>query len=71
MTIVSLVPEPSITDSLEMKSMASWTSFSLFGSRALVASSRISIFGFLIRALAIAIRCFYPPERFKTAADPT
>ena len=42
--------------------MASCTSLSLFGSRALVASSNINIFGLLIIALAIAILCFYPPD---------
>ena len=55
---------------LEMFSIASCTSFSLFGSKALVASSSISILGLLIKALAIAILCFYPPDRFKTLADP-
>lgn len=30
-------------------------------SRELVASSRINILGFLIKALAIAILCLYPP----------
>ena len=35
--------------------------FSLSVSSALVASSRSRIFGFRIRALAMAIRCFWPP----------
>ncbi len=38
--------------------IASWTSFSLYGSKALVASSKIKICGFLRRALAIAILYF-------------
>ena len=33
-------------------------------SNALVASSNNKIFGFLIKARAIAILCFYPPERW-------
>jgi hypothetical protein len=53
-----------------MSSIASYTSFSLLGSRADVASSNISIFGFLTNALAIAILYFYPPDRFRTLADP-
>ena len=43
--------------------MAFWTSISLFGSRAEVASSRIKIFGVLTKALAIAILYFYPPDK--------
>ena len=35
-----------------------WINFSFLLSRAEVASSRIRIFGFLIRDLAIAILCF-------------
>lgn len=38
------------------------TSLSLSESRAEVASSSSKIFGFLIRALAIANRCFCPPD---------
>lgn len=38
------------------------TSVSDSASRALVASSRMRISGFLIRARAMAIRCFCPPE---------
>lgn len=34
----------------------------LYSSSADVASSKINIFGFLIKALAIAILCFYPPD---------
>ncbi len=52
-------------------SIAVYTSSSDLGSRAEVASSRIKIFGFLIRALAIAIRCFYPPDIFIMPAVPT
>lgn len=51
--------------------MASYTSCSDFVSRALVASSSTSIFGFLINALAIAILYFWPPERFMTLPEPT
>lgn len=39
-------------------SIAACTSFSFFLSRALVASSNNKIFGFLRKALAIAILCF-------------
>ena len=41
---------------------ALWTKFSLWASNALVASSKIKILGFLIKALAIATLCFCPPE---------
>ncbi len=44
-------------------SNASWTTRSDSASNALVASSRIKMLGFLIRARAIAIRCFWPPDR--------
>jgi len=47
--------------------MAFYTSYSLFLSRALVASSKSSILGFLTKALAIAILCFYPPESYPPA----
>lgn len=57
--------------SFDIFSMASYTSFSLFSSKALVASSKISIFGFLISALAIAILYFYPPLKFIMLVDPT
>lgn len=57
--------------SLPIFSIASWTSISLFGSRADVASSRMRILGFLIRALAIAMRYFCPPDMFMTPAVPT
>ena len=43
---------------LAILSIAAWTSSSDFGSRAEVASSRIKIFGFFMRALAIAILYF-------------
>jgi len=52
-------------------SIACYTSVSLFGSKALVASSSISIFGFLRRALAIAILYFYPPDKLRIPAVPT
>lgn len=45
-----------------ISSIAFYTSCSFFLSRAEVASSNISILGFLINALAIATRYFYPPE---------
>jgi hypothetical protein len=45
-----------------MPSMAFWTSASFFLSSAEVASSKMRILGFLIKALAIAILCFYPPD---------
>ena len=51
--------------------MAFYTSFSLFGSRALVASSRTRIWGRLMSARAIAILYFCPPERFRTVLEPT
>jgi len=44
-------------------SIAAWTKCSDSESNAEVASSRRRILGFWIRALAIAIRCFWPPER--------
>ncbi len=50
--------------------IASCTSFSLLGSSALVASSKMRILGFLIKALAMAILCFYPPDMLRTLADP-
>mmetsp|Transcript_5532 Transcript_5532/g.9750 ORF Transcript_5532/g.9750 Transcript_5532/m.9750 type:complete len:85 (+) Transcript_5532:1425-1679(+) len=43
---------------------ASWTTFSLLESNALVASSNSKIFGFRTNARAIAIRCRCPPEIF-------
>lgn len=43
-------------------SIAFCTTFSLCESRAEVASSKISIFGFLMSARAIAILYFWPPE---------
>lgn len=39
-----------------------WTRYSLSASSALVASSRSKTLGFISRALAIAILCFWPPE---------
>jgi hypothetical protein len=48
-------------------SMAAYTSFSFFLSKALVASSKRSIFGFLMKALAIAILYFWPPESYPPA----
>ena len=44
------------------RSRATWTSFSDSVSSAEVASSSNKIFGLRTRALAIAIRCFWPPE---------
>jgi hypothetical protein len=35
-----------------------------------VASSRINIFGVLTKALAIAILCFYPPDKLFNEEDP-
>jgi hypothetical protein len=35
-----------------------------------VASSKIKIFGFFRRALAIAMRCFYPPDKLMTELVP-
>lgn len=53
--IIKIVkPEPEF----EIFSIAVWTSISDLGSKAEVASSKINIFGFLIRALAIAILYF-------------
>lgn len=67
MIIVSLDP---LLDSCEILSIAAWTSFSLLGSKALVASSKIRIEGFLIKALAMAILYFWPPDKLRTLADP-
>lgn len=47
-------------------SIAACTKCSASESSAEVASSRSNIFGFRIKALAIAIRCFWPPDK----ADP-
>jgi len=58
MTIV--VTSPS---SFRISSMAFCTSASFFLSRALVASSKISNFGFLMKARARARRYFCPPEK--------
>lgn len=52
--IIIVNPDPD----LAIFSIAPYTSSSDFGSSAEVASSKIKIFGFLINALAIAIRCF-------------
>mmetsp|Transcript_5911 Transcript_5911/g.10141 ORF Transcript_5911/g.10141 Transcript_5911/m.10141 type:complete len:103 (-) Transcript_5911:2126-2434(-) len=43
-------------------SRAAWTTFSDWVSRAEVASSSSRIFGFFRTALAMAMRCFWPPE---------
>mmetsp|Transcript_81269 Transcript_81269/g.169831 ORF Transcript_81269/g.169831 Transcript_81269/m.169831 type:complete len:96 (-) Transcript_81269:3634-3921(-) len=43
-------------------SRAACTTFSEVESRAEVASSKRRIFGFLIKARAMAQRCFWPPE---------
>lgn len=51
-------------------SIAPCTSFSLYGSRALVASSNIRIFGFFSNALAIASLYFCPPDKFTTELVP-
>ena len=45
-------------------SNASWTICSLWESRADVASSNRRIFGSRITALAIAMRCFSPPDNW-------
>jgi hypothetical protein len=47
-----------------------WMLFSVIISRAEVASSNTRIFGFVIKALAIANLCFYPPESL-TPFSPT
>ena len=52
--IIIVKPEPCFA----ICSIAPYTSSSDLGSRAEVASSKIRIFGFLIKALAIAIRYF-------------
>ena len=46
-------------------SNACYTTCWLFSSNALVASSNINIFGSLIKALAIAILYFYPPDNIE------
>ena len=48
--------------------MAAWTSFSLFLSRADVASSRMRSLGFLMNARARARRYFSPPEKERPPA---
>ena len=48
---------------MDARSRAFWTSVSDSESRALVASSSKRIIGFLIIALAMAIRCFCPPDK--------
>jgi hypothetical protein len=63
--IVSFEPDFAIA------SIALWTSYSDLGSSAEVASSRIKILGYLIKALAMAILCFYPPDIFMMPAVPT
>jgi len=47
-----------------IRAMLAFTSASLSGSSADVASSRISIRGSWISARAIASRCRWPPDRF-------
>ncbi len=47
---------------------AELTSVSDSASRAEVASSRIRMSGFLTRARAMAMRCFWPPERWAPRA---
>jgi len=58
MTIVVMFPPSSYL----ILSIADYTFFSFFLSRALVASSRRRILGFLINALAIASLYFCPPD---------
>mmetsp|Transcript_75723 Transcript_75723/g.222021 ORF Transcript_75723/g.222021 Transcript_75723/m.222021 type:complete len:86 (-) Transcript_75723:1712-1969(-) len=53
---------PRRSDRFASLSMVSWIIFSEELSRALVASSRKSMEGFLMSARARAIRCFWPPE---------
>ena len=48
-----------------MLSSASWISFSVWLSSALVASSRIRIGGPLRMVRAMATRCFSPPDSFR------
>lgn len=68
--IIMMVSFAPFALSEEIFSIAACTSFSLFGSNALVASSSIRIEGFLIRALAIAILYFCPPDKLRTLAEP-
>mmetsp|Transcript_19723 Transcript_19723/g.29272 ORF Transcript_19723/g.29272 Transcript_19723/m.29272 type:complete len:122 (-) Transcript_19723:2375-2740(-) len=51
--------------SVPRRSRASCTEFSVMVSRAEVASSRMTMGGFLSKHRAIAVRCFSPPESFK------
>ena len=53
-----------IGEPLDNFSNDAWTMASLLLSRALVASSRIRIGGFLRKTLAIDILCFCPPDNF-------
>mmetsp|Transcript_130274 Transcript_130274/g.278411 ORF Transcript_130274/g.278411 Transcript_130274/m.278411 type:complete len:80 (+) Transcript_130274:1742-1981(+) len=48
-----------------MESMVLWIIFSDLLSSALVASSKKRTDGFLMRARAMAIRCFCPPENWE------
>mmetsp|Transcript_23291 Transcript_23291/g.76526 ORF Transcript_23291/g.76526 Transcript_23291/m.76526 type:complete len:104 (-) Transcript_23291:1389-1700(-) len=51
-------------------SSVDWTSFSLALSSADVASSKSRSFGFLRKARAMEMRCFWPPE-MRTPRSPT
>jgi len=69
--IIIVNGSPPASLSLEDKSsIAFYTSISLLGSKADVASSKIRIFGFLIKDLAIAILYFCPPDNPIKLDDP-
>ena len=55
----------SVVRFFETRSSASWISFSVWLSSALVASSSIRIGGPLRIVRAMATRCFSPPESFR------
>ena len=61
-TVASRWATTSMVRPLLARSKAACTSFSLWESSELVASSRRSRFGSLMRARAMATRCFWPPE---------
>lgn len=57
-----------LSNTFLMRSMDSWISFSALGSKAEVASSRMSSYGYLTNALAMAILCLCPPESLELPA---
>mmetsp|Transcript_47496 Transcript_47496/g.113087 ORF Transcript_47496/g.113087 Transcript_47496/m.113087 type:complete len:151 (-) Transcript_47496:1479-1931(-) len=62
MTVESRCAMMTVVRPFVITSNASWIWCSVWVSRALVASSRITIFGFFRIVRAMATRCFSPPE---------